>query len=178
MAEAAFYGFSALAIGAALTILFTRNVMYAALCLFMTLLAVAALYVLAGADFLAITQLLIYVGGVLVLLIFGVMLTHRNERESNQKKNVVLTAHLNRFWGTVIAAAIFIVLFWLIMHANFLIIQSPELPEVSMRRSTLRQIGVNLMTTHVWAFEVAGILLMAALLAAAYLAVPRENSNK
>ena len=82
MAIAAFYGFSALAIGAALTILFTRNVMYAALCLFIALLGVAALYVLAGADFLAITQLLIYVGGVLVLLIFGVMLTHRAERES------------------------------------------------------------------------------------------------
>ena len=178
MAEAAFYGFSVLAIGAALTILFTRNVMYAALCLFMTLLAVAALYVLAGADFLAVTQLLIYVGGVLVLLIFGVMLTHRNERESNQKANFVLTTHLNRFWGTVISVAIFGALFWLIMHADFLIIQSSELPEASVRRSTLRQVGVNLMTTHVWAFEVAGILLMVALMAAAYLAVPQEKSNK
>jgi NADH-quinone oxidoreductase subunit J len=112
MAEIAFYGFSALAIGAALTILFTRNVMYAALCLFIALLGVAALYVLAGADFLAITQLLIYVGGVLVLLIFGVMLTHRAERESSQKANIVLTTHLNRFWGALIALSIFGLLFW------------------------------------------------------------------
>jgi NADH-quinone oxidoreductase subunit J len=177
MAEVAFYGFSALAIGAALTILFTRNVMYAALCLFITLLGVAALYVLAGADFLAITQLLIYVGGVLVLLIFGVMLTHRVQRESSQKANVVLTTHLNRFWGTLIAATVFGLLFWLISHANFLIIQSPELSSISPRRSTLRPIGVNLMTTHLWAFEVAGILLLVALVGAAYLASQREKEK-
>jgi NADH-quinone oxidoreductase subunit J len=177
MAEIAFYGFSGLAIGAALTILFTRNVMYAALCLFIALLGVAALYVLAGADFLAITQLLIYVGGVLVLLIFGVMLTHRAERESSQKANIVLTTHLNRFWGTLIALSIFGLLFWLISHANFLIIQSPELSESSPRHSTLKQIGVNLMTGHVWAFEVAGILLLVALVGAAYLAFQREKEQ-
>lgn len=175
MAEIAFYGFSALAIGAALVILFTRNVMYAALCLFVTLLGVAALYVLAGADFLAITQVLIYVGGVLVLLIFGVMLTHRAERESSQKANIVLTTHLNRFWGTLIATTIFGSLFWLISNTNFLIIQSSALTETSPHRSTLRQVGINLMTSHVWAFEVAGILLLVALVGAAYLAFQREK---
>ncbi|TAG53396.1 MAG: NADH-quinone oxidoreductase subunit J, partial [Runella slithyformis] len=61
MIQAAFYGFSALAIGAALFILFTRNVLYAAFCLFVVLLGVAALFVLMGADFLAIAQILIYV---------------------------------------------------------------------------------------------------------------------
>lgn len=177
MAEVAFYGFSALTIGAAFAILFTRNVMYAALCLFIALLGVAALYVLAGADFLAITQVLVYVGGVLVLLIFGVMLTHRAERESSQKANIVLTTHLNRFWGTLIAITIFGLLFWIISHATFLIVQSPELSEASPRRSTLKQVGVNLMTSHVWAFEVAGILLLVALVGAAYLAFHREKES-
>lgn len=176
MAEIAFYGFSMLAIGAALTILFTRNVMYAALCLFLALLGVAALYVMAGADFLAITQLLIYVGGVLVLLIFGVMLTHRPEPENNQKPNIVWTTHLNRFWGSAIAVTIFGALFWLITHANFMIIQSPALADTAPHRSTLKQVGINLMTSHVWAFEVAGIMLLVALVGAAYLAVERKTN--
>ncbi len=175
MAEIAFYGFSALAIGAALTILFTRNVMYAALCLFLALLGVAALYVLAGADFLAITQLLIYVGGVLVLLIFGVMLTHRPDREGSQKANQVITMHQNRFWGTAIALSIFGSLFWLIFRTNFLIIQSPVLSHTPLHRSTLRQFGIHLMTSHVWAFEVAGIMLLVALVGATYLATQKNN---
>ncbi|AEI51792.1 NADH-quinone oxidoreductase subunit J family protein [Runella slithyformis] len=175
MAEIAFYGFSALSIGAALTILFTRNVMYAALCLFLTLLGVAALFVLSGADFLAITQLLIYVGGVLVLIMFGIMLTYRPDREGNQTKNYVLTGHLNRFWGTAVALGIFGILFWIILNANFMITQSPQLAEYTPQHSTLRIIGVSLMTTHVWAFEVIGILLLAALIGAAYVATQRDK---
>lgn len=175
MAEIAFYGFSALSVGAALTILFTRNVMYAALCLFLALLGIAALFVLAGADFLAITQLLIYVGGVLILIIFGIMLTYRTDRESNLTKNYVRTGHLNQFSGAVVALGIFGVLFWLILNANFMIIQSPQLAEYTPQRSTLRLIGVSLMTTHVWAFEVIGILLLAALVGAAYVSTQREK---
>ena len=96
---------------------------------------------------------------------------------SIKKANIVLTAHLNRFWGTLIAVTIFGLLFWLISHANFLIVQSPELSEASPRHSTLKQVGVNLMTSHVWAFEVAAILLLVALVGAAYLAFQREKEN-
>ena len=176
MEEIAFYGFSALAVGAALTILFTRNVMYAALSLFITLLGVAALFVLAGADFLAVAQLLIYVGGVLILLLFGVMLTHRADRTDSQQANIVLTTHVNHFWGTVVALAIFGGLFWLIVHANFLILHGPDdVIDPAVRSTTLRQFGIHLMTTHVWAFEVIGILLLMALIGATYLAVKREK---
>ncbi|NJO01957.1 MAG: hypothetical protein HC880_09915 [Bacteroidia bacterium] len=63
----------------ALLMLLLRNVLYNAFCLLMVFLGVAALYVLAGADFLAITQIVVYVGGVLILLLFGIMLTKRAE---------------------------------------------------------------------------------------------------
>jgi NADH-quinone oxidoreductase subunit J len=178
MEEIAFYGFSALAVGAALTILFTKNVMYAALCLFITLLGVAALFVLAGADFLAVSQLLIYVGGVLILLIFGVMLSHRVERTDSQQSNAVITQNVNRFWGTVVALAVFGGLLWLIVHANFLILHGPEVNyDPAIRSTTLRQFGLHLMTTHVWAFEVVGVLLLMALIGAAYLAVSRDKDK-
>ena len=91
----------------------TRNVLYAAFYLLLTLLGVAGLFVLASADFLAIAQIMIYVGGVLVLVIFGVMLTHKAEpisTVSSQTANRVPS--LNRAGmgvaGLVVAGALFV----------------------------------------------------------------------
>ena len=161
-----------MAIGSALVILFTRNVLYAAFCLFLTLLGVAALFVLAGADFLAIAQILIYVGGILVLLIFGVMLTHRNERADSQQKSYIVTKHINPFWGTVVAISIFGILFSVISNANF---QITQLPQQSVARSTVRRMGISFLTDHVLPFEIAGILLLMVLIGAAYVAAKQSS---
>src|SRR6188768_2149670 len=72
-----FYSLEVLAFASALCILFTKNVFYAALLLIICLLSIAGIYIMANAEFLAVTQILIYAGGVLVLIIFGVMLTTR-----------------------------------------------------------------------------------------------------
>ena len=61
----------------ALIVVLSRNLIYSAVALLFTLLGIAGLYVFLWADFIAITQVLIYVGGILVLIIFGIMLTHR-----------------------------------------------------------------------------------------------------
>ncbi len=77
-AEAAvFYVFAAITVAAAAVVVLARSLIYSAFALLFTFFGVAGLYVLLGADFLAATQLLIYVGGILVLLLFGVMLTHK-----------------------------------------------------------------------------------------------------
>src|SRR6478609_9355865 len=70
-----FYVFEILAAFAAVSILFVRNVLYAALLLIICLLSLAGIYVMTGAEFLGISQILIYAGGVLILIIFGIMLT-------------------------------------------------------------------------------------------------------
>jgi NADH-quinone oxidoreductase subunit J len=72
-----FFGFVTLIGISALALLGTRKVLYAAISLLLILLGISALYVFAGADFLAVTQIIIYVGGILVLLLFGIMLTNR-----------------------------------------------------------------------------------------------------
>jgi NADH-quinone oxidoreductase subunit J len=72
-----FYIFAALTVGSAATVVFARSLIYSAFSLLFTFFGVGGLYLLLGADFLAATQLLIYVGGILVLLLFGVMLTHK-----------------------------------------------------------------------------------------------------
>ena len=64
-------------VGSAAVVVLARSLIYSAFALLFTFFGVAGLYVLLGADFLAATQLLVYVGGILVLLLFGVMLTHK-----------------------------------------------------------------------------------------------------
>src|SRR5260221_7156847 len=72
-----FFVFAAITVGAAAIVVLARSLIYSAFALLFTFFGVAGLYVLLGADFLAAVQLLVYVGGILVLLLFGVMLTHK-----------------------------------------------------------------------------------------------------
>jgi NADH:ubiquinone oxidoreductase subunit 6 (subunit J) len=77
MFDVIFYIFGAITIGGAFVTAFTKNIVYAAFALLFTFFGIAGLFVMANADFLAVTQLLVYVGGILILLLFGVMLTSR-----------------------------------------------------------------------------------------------------
>lgn len=176
MAQVAFYGFAALTIGGALAVLLTKNVLYAAFFLLLTLLGVAALFVLASADFLAVAQIMIYVGGVLVLVIFGVMLTHKPETPTDtdsQRPNRILT--LNRSWivAVLVAGSLFIALYSLLVRANFALFNRPV-----GWQTTVDTIGKQLMTEYVIPFEIAGILLLAALVGATYLAAPQIKSQQ
>jgi len=75
MAVLIFYAFVGLALTSAVVVVTTRNVVHAAFALMVTLFSVAAFYVFLDADFLAVIQVLVYVGGILVLVLFGVMMT-------------------------------------------------------------------------------------------------------
>ncbi|HSQ75876.1 MAG TPA: NADH-quinone oxidoreductase subunit J, partial [Bacteroidota bacterium] len=77
MFDIVFYIFAAITVLSAFVVVFSRNLMYAACSLLFTFFGVAGLYILLHADFLAVTQILIYVGGILVLLLFGIMLTSK-----------------------------------------------------------------------------------------------------
>src|SRR5713101_323405 len=72
-----FYFFAVITVGSGGIVVMSRNIIHSAFSLLFTFFGVAGIYVLLNADFLAVTQLLIYVGGILVLLLFGVMLTHK-----------------------------------------------------------------------------------------------------
>lgn len=77
LSVALFYAFAAFTVISAAGVAFSRNIVYSAFALLGTLFGVAALYVFLAADFVAGAQFLIYIGGVLVLILFAVMLTHR-----------------------------------------------------------------------------------------------------
>ena len=162
-----FIAFIVLTVISACVVLWSNNVLYAAFSLLLTFLGIAALYVLVGADFIAITQLLVYVGGILVLLLFGVMLTNQNGNKENGKNDIIGT-NTNRFIGFAVALGLFSLLFYAFAKTNFIDIQS-NLFESIESFSTTQNIGVLLMTDFVLPFEVSGVLLMATLIGAAYL---------
>lgn len=147
--------------------------MYAAFALFLSLLGVAALFVLSGADFLAVTQLMVYVGGILVLLIFGIMLTRTPDKSNNaQTPNRVEISAKRQIWGILVSGSLFFVLLTTIFNATFTLNSIEPLSS----RSTIRTIGVELITSHLLPFEIAGILLLVALVGATYLALNRNPS--
>ena len=162
-----------LTLASALVVLFTKNVLYAAFSLLGTFLGVSALYVLAGADFLAVAQILVYVGGVLVLLIFGVMLTNQQGNKS-RGRNDITTESSNGVLGVFVMLGFSATLLYTFGRARFLTIQD-NLFEAVEPTSTTQTIGVELMTNYVLPFEVSGILLMAVLIGAAYLSTKTKN---
>ncbi|MFP4094301.1 MAG: NADH-quinone oxidoreductase subunit J [Cyclobacteriaceae bacterium] len=161
-----FYAFAGLTLLSALMILFTRNVLYAAFSLILTFLGVAALYVFAGADFIAVTQIIVYVGGVLVLMIFGVMLTNKISGKA------VVTEGQNHLWAGLISLSFFVLLLLAILQVNFAAlgwIQEAKSQPV-LTSSTVKPLGILLMSDFVLPFEAVAILLLLALIGAAFIA--------
>lgn len=158
-----FYLFAVLAIGASIVVVFSRNVIYAAFSLMFTFLGVAGLYVLLLADFVAIAQVMIYVGGILVLLIFGVMLT-RNitnvDLTSTPMRGLPASLIVGVFLGTMIL---------LVTKTTW-----TQAVDTTVVPDTTKAIGEQLMTTYLLPFEVAAVLLLVAVMGAAMIA--RRNA--
>lgn len=168
-----FYFFAALVVASALLVLFTRNVLYAAFSLIFTFLGIAAIYVLAGADFIAITQIIVYIGGILVLMIFGVMLTNKVGNKA------VTTRSHNLFWGLLTGAGMLTVLLLVVLGVDYTSldwIQHAMQQKVPAEQSGVETIGQLLMSRYVLPFELAGLLLLIALIGAAFIAKRQINS--
>lgn len=160
--QLAFLCFAALTVGAALLAAFSRNMLYSLLALLACLMGVAALYALSQAPFVAVSQLVVYVGGVLVLLIYGVMFTNQQGRRG------ILAGFGQRLWGTLAALSLFGLLLWALHDSPLwdrpaMSAQAPAMPNPEL-------IGEQLMTRHLLPFEVAAALLLFVLLGAAVVA--------
>ncbi len=160
-----FYAFAVLTIGSAIGVVFSRNIVYAAFSLLITFFGVAALYVLLSADFIAITQILLYVGGVLVLIVFGIMLTTRAQK-------VEVKQGFIRLLPPVLVAGI-------IAGTLIGVLTTTKWPAAGLApyEETARPIGALLMTTFVLPFELASILLLVALIGAVIIA-RREKTRR
>lgn len=150
----------ALAVAAGLLMALTRRILYAALALFFLLFCVAAVFALKGNDFLAVSQIVVYVGGILILLLFGIMLTGRNALVHLSPKTEIV----NLVPGLLLAGGII---------AGLAAVFQPSLtpkPHVNLSQDTIQPIGMRLLTTHLLVFELVSVVLLLALVGAAYLA--------
>lgn len=160
---AGFYLFALLTVISAFFVTFARNIMRAVFSLMFTLFGIAGLFLFLHADFLAATQVLIYVGGVLVLLLFGIMLTQRMVEAD------IRTGRIQFIPAMFAMVVLFGFLLYLIFDAPWKI-QSPA----NFQDST-SGIGTLLMTEWLLPFEVASILLLAALVGAVSIARARRT---
>lgn len=152
-----FYALAALVLGGAAVVAFSRNMLHAALALLATLAGVAGLYLHLGADFLGVTQLLIYVGGILVLVLFAVLLTTQigDVKASN-------TA-LGRGLALPVAAAVGVGLVALVRWVPW-----PETEAVAA--PTTARLGEAFLREYLLPFELASLVLLMALVGAMVLA--------
>lgn len=156
----------AIAAISAVYILFTSNILFGAFSLVVTLVSLAVVYLMLNAEFVAVTQIMIYVGGIVVLIIFGVMLT---QDLSKKTPNKILSSH-NKFWGFIISATLFS-----LIASSVWQLSTPSINKSV--DSSVRQIGFSLLTDYLLLFELAAILLLVALIGAAVVASNKKEIN-
>ncbi len=158
--KGAFILFALAAIGGAVFLFFTKNILYGAYGLLCTMLAVSGIYVLAGAEFIAISQIMIYVGGILVLLLFGIMLSAKK----GKRYESLLVENINTY------PALFLI--GLVAAGLWYVAQKMQLAGVNMLeyKDSIKPIGISLMTYFVLILEIIGIFLLLALIGATYIA--------
>ena len=155
-----FYFFALITVVSAAIVAFSRSIVRSAFSLMFTFFGVAGLYVMLNADFIAVTQVLVYVGGILVLILFGVMLTTK-----------VIGVEMKTGTLRVLPASILVAVLVGTLCGIFWITDWPVQAGANVEtRTTVVGIGRALMTSYLLPFEVASVVLLVAMLGAAMIA--------
>jgi NADH-quinone oxidoreductase subunit J len=169
-----FYFLSALAVIGGVLVITQRNAVHSALALIVTLLAVSGLYLMLYAPFVAGVQIIVYAGGIMVLFLFVIMLVNI-ERAAKERQ-------FNRIWPAgVLAAVALLGLFVSVFVKGKALLSDPRTgkplwpdPTISLPDSSnTQQIGVMLYGNYMFAFEIASLLLLVAILGAVIMAKKR-----
>ncbi len=155
-----FYFFSAVLVFSAGAVISVRNPIHAALFLVLAFFTTAALWLLLEAEFLAITLVLVYVGAVMVLFLFVVMMLDINTARLREGFTRYLPV------GALVAFATIAFMWWMVRREEFGLgeMAAPERVEADV--SNTRMLGEQLYTTYVYPFEIASVILLVAIVAA------------
>jgi NADH-quinone oxidoreductase subunit J len=153
-----FYLFAIITVASAFVVVTTRNVIYSGFSLLFTFFGVAGIYVLLGADFLAIVQIMVYVGGILILILFGVMLTNKITDVD------IRTGTIHLLPAAIGVGILFGALTSVMVWTDW------KTETVDLPVTTTYAIGKELLTNYVLIFELLGILLLVVLIGAASIA--------
>lgn len=163
MAELIFFGvFTILLLFAAVRVVTSRNIVHSAFFLILVLFCVAAYFILLFAEFLAAVQVLIYAGAVVILVLFALMLTRARVGESTEIANKQV----------IPAAIVSLVLFGVLGY--FFYMERWSITPALTDRASLQKISGSLFTNFILPFEVASVLLLAALVGAIMLAIKEQ----
>ena len=161
--EAFFYFFVISVLGTGCIVTFSRNLLHSAFALFFLLFGIGGFYVLLGADFIAVVQVMVYAGGINVLLIFGTMLTaNMNRPESSNRSFQGIFSFIS---GVAIFALLVIILD----------VDSWPLRVQSTMEPTTASIGKLLLSDYIFPFEVISFLLLVAMIGALVLITKGER---
>ena len=157
IAEIVFWLVAAFTIVSASLVVFNNQLLYSAIALLFSLFGIAGLYIFLWADFIAGIQLIVYIGGINVLIIFGIMLTNKISSVRLSQTNV------QQGVGAVVALWLFILISLVISKTSWLQIEASEPTE------TVSAIGTLLLSKYLLPFEAISLLLLGALIGAALL---------
>ena len=161
-----FYVFALMAGGAAIAVVISRNIVRTAVALLFTLMGVAGLYFLLRAEFLAAVQLVVYAGGTLILIIFGVMLTSKSPYSRFEPK----------LGEVVLALSIAVVLMFALTLGVTKTVFRDEPIDTGIY--PVDKLGQVLLGDYLVPFEVVSVLLLAVMIGAAYLAKGRRREGE
>ncbi len=167
-----FYGFGSLLLLSALMVISVRNPVYAALFLVLAFFSSAAIWLLLRAEFLAIVLVLVYVGAVMVLFLFVIMMLDINMAS--------LRAGFTRYLplGAIVALLLMISMAWVVGTDYFERARDSGLLDPGAGYSNTAELGEALFMQYLYPFEVAGVILLVAIIAAIGLTMRPKRSTK
>jgi NADH-quinone oxidoreductase subunit J len=167
-----FYVFAAVLIAAALGVILARNAVYSALLLVLCFFVSAVIWLMLDAEFLGIVLVLVYVGAVMVLFLFVVMMLDINLEE--------LRKGLANYWPLAVAVAGFVVFaivnIIVVKHLGGMSIRTA--PPVAANYSNTRDLGTALFTRYAYPAQIAAVILLVASVAAIVLTLRRRTGGK
>ena len=169
-----FYVLSGLAVGASALVIGQRNPMYSVLLLIVSFAALAGLYITLDAPFVAMAQMIIYAGAIMVLFLFVVMLLNVPREEPLPRAVVTLLGPTGMRIGAVLSVLLAGEILWALSRFRFGasagLLENDFRPEYAESVSSVANIGKTLFTQHAFAFEVTSILILVAMVGAVVLA--------
>ncbi|UXP30681.1 NADH-quinone oxidoreductase subunit J [Reichenbachiella agarivorans] len=165
----AFYGFAGMAVISAVMILLSKNIIHSVFMLVLVFFSIAGVFLISNAEFVGVTQIMVYIGGVLILMMFGVMLTNRIDGSK------LVTEHRRVIPALLVGVGLILVFAASLKH-KFPLADFGPVSELNY--SVTETIGINLMTHQLVALELTAVLLLMALIGAAYLAGSKFEEKK
>ena len=174
-----FYVFGAIAVVTTLMVILQSNPIHSVLLLIASFMALAGLYVLLDAPFVAVTQIIVYAGAIMVLFLFVVMLLNVPREDALDASGGIEVSTGAKVFGTMLAMAMAIELVWALNQTRILGFAFPSFPAGRGGGAwSVAELGRILFGNYAFAFEATSILILVAMVGAITLAGPHLSEKK